>query len=272
MSFGSTISNASNASMPSQADPMDEQPPPPFSGPQPTQFSDIRPPVPRFPPLQRPQIQHTQAFNDYRDSRQATHHSIPTAPRYNADYNQPFVQWPTVNPNAPPPPPSAGTFESLRISDNIRQLPPAFQPAPVFSRQHQPHPGWAPAPGFAAASNQPAIIHQRQQELQHQQFPQLQYVQHQQQHYPVAVQQPHQVQHYQQPMVRDPSIDTISINTITVDNASFPRDTALLMVQPPPIPKPLTFVQKCKAFMGNDRLLALHAQRQAEKRRYARLY
>ena len=83
---------------------------------------------------------------------------------------------------------------------------------------------------------------------------------------------PRQVQPYQQPPVRDPSIDTISINTITVDNASFPGDTALLMVQPPPIPKPLTFVQKCKAFMGNDRLLALHAHRQAEKRRYARLY
>jgi hypothetical protein len=88
----------------------------------------------------------------------------------------------------------------------------------------------------------------------------------------VAVQQPRQVQPYHQPPARDPSIDTISINTLTMDNASFPRDTALLMVQPPPIPRSLTFVQKCKAFLGNDRLLALHAQRQAEKRRYARLY
>jgi hypothetical protein len=38
------------------------------------------------------------------------------------------------------------------------------------------------------------------------------------------------------------------------------------------LPPPLTMAQKFRAFMGNDKLLALHARRQASKKHYDRFY
>jgi hypothetical protein len=81
----------------------------------------------------------------------------------------------------------------------------------------------------------------------------------------------HQV--YPQQPSRDPSIDVININAMTSEHLErvplchHPRVFPQLKVPPP-----LTFMQKCQAFMGNDTLLALHAQRQASKHRYKRLY
>ena len=61
-------------------------------------------------------------------------------------------------------------------------------------------------------------------------------------------------------MTRDPSIDMVQINSISVE--------PILPTATPAMPPSLTKLQKCLAFFGDNKLLAMHAHRQALKRGY----
>ena len=258
MSFGSTPQNSmsfgsfpsTDSSMISQGDPMDDQHVQPFSALPGQQFSDLRrPTVYQVPPRYN--------FSGFRESRPLEATSIPTAPRFGEQYQQPLIQWPPVRTDAPMPPPSAGTFDNLRITEPTAQLPP-----PYTTQPHQQNPAFLPGPVF---SRQPSMVHR-----------QLSHLQPAQQSYPVAQTQEvqrqlqqeiqrHQTYRYPQ---SDSSVDAVQICAMDYE----PRQTFKLPLLPEmPVPNPLTIKQKIKAFFGNDKLLSRHAHRQASKQRYKRL-
>ena len=229
---------------------MDDQHVQPFSALPGRQFSDLRrPTVYQVPPRYN--------FSGFRESRPLEATSIPTAPRFGEQYQQPLIQWPPVRTDAPMPPPSAGTFDNLRITEPTAQLPP-----PYTTQPHQQNPAFLPGPVF---SRQPSMVHR-----------QLSHLQPAQQSYPVAQTQEvqrqlqqeiqrHQTYRYPQ---SDSSVDAVQICAMDYE----PRQTFKIPLLPEmPVPNPLTIKQKIKAFFGNDKLLSRHAHRQASKQRYKRL-
>ena len=256
MSFGSTRST--DSSMPSLGDPMEVQQVLPFSGSTGAQFSDLRTSASSSSAAR---IQPLYNFSGFRNPRTSEAASVPTAPRFGDSYQQPFVQWPAVRTNAPMPPPSAGTFDNLRISEPLHQLPPPYSTA------QQPTQAFQPVQVF---ERQPSIVHRRTMELRPAQPP-TQPAQPAQRLYPMVPAsqelQPHQNYHYAQ---SDSSVDAIQINAMTCTPIEDYRWCKLPLLPEFPVPSKLTIKQKIRAFFGNDKLLALHAHRQAQKQRYKR--
>ena len=243
MSQGSTISNAE--SIRSQGDPMEVIPSMPFDQPTGPQFNELRNPVQNIPPQYH--------FQGFRDNTQQATHTIPIAPRYVDAYGRPFNQWPPARQGMPMPQ-QQGTFDNLRISDPMMQLPPPFRP------QEEQNPLFAPAPVFANPPRQHmAVQHQQYQPIQYapvapvpmamgyQQYPAIA-------HHPTASPYPMVVA---QPMQRELSIDAINIS-----HTKTQQQIPLLQT----VPQPLSLKEKCLAFLGDDLLLKRQADRQAYKR------
>jgi hypothetical protein len=151
-------------------------------------------------------------------------------------------------------PQQQGTFDNLRISDPMMQLPPPFQP------QEEQNPLFAPAPVFAnPPRQQPAMQYYQHQPIQYvpvapaqmamayQQYPAIT-------HQPTAPPYPMVVG---RPMQRELSIDAINVSAVKTQH-----HVPLLQT----VPQPLTKKEKCLAFLGDDMLLKRHADRQAYKR------
>jgi hypothetical protein len=63
-------------------------------------------------------------------------------------------------------------------------------------------------------------------------------------------------------LIRDPSIDAVHIDAL----AFHPHQDHQALMDPSPLPPPLTLLEKLRAFLGDESLLLRHAYRQLFKR------
>ena len=214
----------------------------PFSALPGTQFQDLAHSVKFIPPQTVPPLY---SFSGYRESSAQEPVYFPSAPRRNASYEQPFLEWPPARNEYNLPRPSQGTFERLRISDGNLTINQALQP----SAPQLPHP-------YPPATPAPAIVHAPPRPPP----PQLHYQQQQPTYEVVHVPR----EHRRAPtLARDPSIDAVQINTL---HAELPR------LVPSELPPKLTRLEKVLAFFGNDCLMQRQWHRRWLRRHYKRFY
>ncbi len=223
------------------------------------------------PPALPPQVEHTDAFNRFRDSRQTVNFDVPPAPRYVDAYGNPFNQWPPATRAQAQQPPTRGTFDGLSLNDPVMALPHARSPPPTYHQlAHNQHPAVAYQPPVV---NLPPIQLRSRETIplpdfsaQHPAFELVPY------HpgAPVApnsfVLQPRPVPNPAQISPSSsgpPSIDTVQINSIDVQPTEPLLSHRSLSW---PTPKPLSRWQKLKAFLGDEALLQRQQLRQFKKR------
>ena len=119
----------------------------PFSALPGQQFSNLRRPTAyQVPPCYN--------FSGFCESRPLEATAVPTAPHFR-EYQQSLIQLPPVRTDVPMPPPSAGTFDNLRITEPTAQLPPPYTTQPHPQLQN---PAFLPALVF---SRQPSMVHRQ---------------------------------------------------------------------------------------------------------------
>ena len=100
----------------------------------PAEFQPYQPPVIPPIPIQQPPLPMSPSY--YPPSSFITHRSppvnnpphFPPAPRRSRSYQNPFLEWPPARHSSIQPQPAQGTFERLRISDNVPYSHPSHHP------------------------------------------------------------------------------------------------------------------------------------------------
>ncbi len=205
----------------------------------------------------------------YRDSRSTNQPDIQAAPRFVDAYVNPFIQWPPARTDHPLAARTAGTFDSLRISDQVALPAPSAPAAPALIHHQQPWRSTAPVdPRLVTPYGQVFPGHHLQQPamvirpVTHHQQLALPHAAHATQPTTFAlvpVQDPRTPQCNEEPYRCPPELSrTLSIDAITINAAPITKTSKC--------PQRLTITEKVMAFLGNDQLMSRHALRQNIKR------